>query len=112
MQVLKFGGSSVANANDINRVVEIIKNNKADTKIVVVVSVLSGVTNMLLKTAILAETNDELYKTILKDIENKHLFAVKEMIPVQQLIAVLSLVKEICNEAEDICNGIFLLREL
>ena len=71
MQVLKFGGSSVANANDINRVVEIIKNNKADTKIVVVVSVLSGVTNMLLKTAILAETNDELYKTILKDTEKK-----------------------------------------
>lgn len=84
MQILKFGGSSVANANNINRVVEIIKNNKADTKIVVVVSALGGVTEMLLKTAVLAETNDELYKTILKDIEDKHLLAVKEMIPMQQ----------------------------
>lgn len=40
MQVLKFGGSSVASAENINKVVGIIKNKKADTKTVVVVSVL------------------------------------------------------------------------
>ena len=32
MQVLKFGGSSVANAENINKVVEIIKNKKTDGK--------------------------------------------------------------------------------
>jgi bifunctional aspartokinase / homoserine dehydrogenase 1 len=112
MQVLKFGGSSVANAENINKVVEIIKNKKADTKTVVVVSALGGITDLLLKTAALAEANDESYKTILKEIEDKHLDAVKALIPVQQQSGVLSLVKTICNEAEDICNGIFLLREL
>jgi len=112
MQVLKFGGSSVANAENINKVVEIIKNKKADRKTVVVVSALGGITDMLLKTAALAEANDELYKTILQDIEHKHLDAVKNLVPVQQQSAVLSLVKKICNEIEDICNGIFLLREL
>ena len=112
MQVLKFGGSSVANAENINKVVEIIKNKKADTKTVVVVSALGGITDLLLKTAALAEANDESYKTILKEIEDKHLGTVQELIPVQQQSSVLSLVKKICNEAEDICNGIFLLREL
>lgn len=112
MQVLKFGGSSVANAENINKVVEIIKNKKADTKTVVVVSALGGITDLLLKTAALAEANDETYKTILQEIESKHLQAVKDLIPVQQQSSVLSLVKTICNEVEDICNGIFLLREL
>ena len=112
MQVLKFGGSSVANAENINKVVEIIKNNSADTKTVVVVSALGGITDLLLKTAALAEANDEEYKTLLQEIETKHLQAVKDLIPVQQQSAVLSLVKKICNEAEDICNGIFLLGEL
>jgi len=112
MQVLKFGGSSVANAGNINKVVEIINNRSAGVKTIVVVSALGGITDMLLKAAALAEANDETYKTVLQEIENKHLHAVKELIPVQQQSAVLSLVKKISNEAEDICNGIFLLREL
>ena len=112
MQVLKFGGSSVGNAENINKVVEIIKNRKGDTKTIVVVSALGGITDMLLNTAALAEANDESYKSVLQEIESKHLQAVKDLIPVQQQSAVLSLVKKICNEAEDISNGIFLLREL
>ena len=112
MQVLKFGGSSVANAENINKVVEIIKNKKYNVKTIVVVSALGGITDMLLKTATLAEANDETYKIILKEIEDKHLDAVKALIPVQQQSTVLSMVKKICNETEDICNGIFLLREL
>lgn len=112
MQVLKFGGSSVANAENINKVVAIIKNRKAAAKMIVVVSALGGITDLLLKSASLAEANNELYKTILQKIEDKHLEAVKELIPVQQQSALLSQVKKICNEAEDICNGIFLLGEL
>ena len=77
-----------------------------------VVSALGGITDLLLKTAALAEANDESYKTSLQEIEDKHLETVKNLIPVQQQSGVLSLVKTICNEAEDICNGIFLLREL
>ncbi|MBK8611691.1 MAG: bifunctional aspartate kinase/homoserine dehydrogenase I [Chitinophagaceae bacterium] len=112
MQVLKFGGSSVANAENINKVTEIIKNKKNNTRTIVVVSALGGITDLLLKTATRAETNDESYKALLLEIENKHLQAVKELIPVQQQSALLSLVKKNCNEIEDICNGIFLLREL
>jgi aspartokinase/homoserine dehydrogenase 1 len=112
MQVLKFGGSSVANAENINKVVEIIKNKKNDSITLVIVSALGGITDLLLKTAALAEANDESYKIILQEIEAKHLDAVKKLIPVEQQTGILSLVKNICNEAGEICNGIFLLKEL
>ena len=37
---------------------------------------------------------------------------VKDLIPVQQQSAVSNLVNKICNETEDVCNGIFLLCEI
>lgn len=112
MQVLKFGGSSVANAENINKVIDIIKSRKTAGKMAVVVSAFGGITDLLLKTASLAAANDETYKSALLEIEQRHLESVKELLPVQQQSAMLSLVKKLCNEAEDICNGIFLLGEL
>lgn len=111
MQVLKFGGSSVANAENISKVTEIIKNYAAD-KTIVVVSALGGITDLLIKAAELAEKADEDYKSVLQEIEHRHLEAVKQLIPVQQQSSILSMVKRSCNEIEDICNGIFLLGEL
>jgi aspartokinase/homoserine dehydrogenase 1 len=111
MQVLKFGGSSVANAENISKVIEIIKNYTTD-KTIVVVSALGGVTDLLIKAAELAEKADEAYKEVLQETERRHLDTVKQLIPVQQQSSILSLVKRACNEIEDICNGIFLLREL
>lgn len=112
MQVLKFGGTSVANAENINKVVAIVKESiKRDTT-VVVVSALGGVTDLLLDAAALAADGNELYKEKLATIELRHIDAVKQLIPVVQQSQLLSLVKKSCNEIEDICNGIFLLREL
>jgi bifunctional aspartokinase / homoserine dehydrogenase 1 len=112
MQVIKFGGSSVASAENINKVVDIIKNKPAGDKIAVVVSALGGITDLLLQCAGLASNNNEAYKTSLQEIETRHLNTVKELIPVTQQSSVLSAVKKMCNEIEDICNGIFLLGEL
>jgi aspartokinase/homoserine dehydrogenase 1 len=112
MQVLKFGGSSVANAENINKVIDIIKKRNKQEKMIIVVSALGGITDLLLKSAAQAETGDETFKETLHEIEQRHLEAVKQLIPVQQQSSVLSLVKRNCNEIEDICNGIFLLTEL
>ena len=109
MQVLKFGGSSVANADNINRVINIIKQD--NNRKAVVVSALGGITDLLLKCAALAEMADETYKTELQNLEDRHLEAVKQLISIQQQSSVLSLVKRGCNEIEDICNGVFLLGE-
>ena len=109
MQVLKFGGSSVANADNIDRVIEIIKHNP-DRK-TVVISALSGVTDLLLSSASMAEAGDEHYKLRLSEIESRHMEIVKKLIPIQQQSSILSHVKKTCNEIEDICNGVFLLSE-
>ena len=112
MQILKFGGSSVENAANISKVAEIIKRAVQKERTAVVVSALGGITDSLLKTASLAATANESYKTVLEEIEKRHMEVVKEIMPVTQQSSLLSLVKKISNDIGDICNGIFLLGEL
>ncbi len=112
MQILKFGGSSVENAANISKVADIIKNSSSKDRTAVVVSALGGITDALLKTATLAATADESYRSLLTDIEKRHIDVVKEIIPVTQQSSLLSFVKKICNDIGDICNGILLLGEL
>lgn len=112
MQVLKFGGTSVANAENIGKVVSIVQQKIKKDKTVVVVSALGGITDLLLGAAAKAAAGDAAYTEKLSIIEQRHLDAVKSLIPVAQQSQLLSLVKKSCNEIEDICNGIFLLREL
>ena len=112
MQVLKFGGSSVANAANINKVIAIIKEKLKEDTTIVVVSAFGGITDILLQCSQLAADGNEAYKEKLHEAELRHLATVKELITITQQSAVLSLVKTLCNQMEDICTGIFLLREL
>ena len=112
MQVLKFGGSSVANAVHISKCIHIIQKAIEKDKTIVVVSALGGITDSLLHCAVAASAGDETYMDSLKAIEQRHLDAVRELIPVTSQSSILSMVKKTCNELEDIFKGIFLLREL
>ncbi len=112
MQVLKFGGSSVANAQNISNVIAIVQEALKEDKISVVLSALGGTTDDLLEAAALASKADLSYKEKLHLIEQRHLSTVKDLIPLDQQSSILSMVKKRCNEIEDICNGVFLLREL
>ena len=118
MQVLKFGGTSVANAENINRVVAIVKgklkkdsSGRPASKIIVVVSALGGVTDLLLGAASEAAEGNESFKEKLAIVEQRHIEAAKQLILVTRQSQMLSLVKKCCNEIEDICSGIFLLGE-
>ena len=112
MQVLKFGGTSVANAENIQKVSAIVQEKLKKDKTIVVVSALGGITDTLIQSGELASVMDESYKEKLQIVERRHLDAVKALLPVAQQSSVLSWVKKSCNEIEDICNGIFLLGEL
>lgn len=112
MQVLKFGGTSVANADNIAKVVKVVEQTLQKGPAVVVVSALGGVTDLLLGAASLAAAGDESFREKLLLVEQRHLDTVKQLMPVDRQSAQLSLVKKACNEIEDICNGIYLLREL
>ena len=112
MRVLKFGGSSVANAENINKIVSILEDRLKNEKLIVVVSALGGTTDALLNSVVLASEGNDQYKEELYKIETRHLEMTKQLIPVAQQSRVLSMVKQHCNEIEDICNGVFLLQEL
>lgn len=112
MQVLKFGGSSVANAENIEKVVNIIQQRSAAEKTIAVVSALGGITDILLNCGTMAAEGNEAYKEQLQVIEARHMETVKALIPVTLQSRILSYVKTQCNELEDIFNGIFLLNEL
>jgi aspartokinase/homoserine dehydrogenase 1 len=112
MQVLKFGGSSVANAGNINKSVQVIQQAVNKDRTIVVVSALGGITDNLLQCARAASVADESYRDSLTLIEQRHLDTVRQLIPVASQSGILSMVKKTCNELEDILKGIFLLREL
>jgi aspartokinase/homoserine dehydrogenase 1 len=112
MQVLKFGGSSVASAANIKQVVAIVAAAAEKAPVVVVVSAMGGITDQIITAAQLASKGQEQYKQLLKEMETRHLDTVRELLPIQQQSATLSLVKQQFNELDGICDGLFLLREL
>ena len=61
MIVLKFGGTSVANAENINKTINIIAQKSKDKKLDVVVSAFSGVTDLLILAGKTASAKDKNY---------------------------------------------------
>ncbi|ANI88737.1 bifunctional aspartate kinase/homoserine dehydrogenase I [Arachidicoccus ginsenosidimutans] len=109
MRVLKFGGSSVANAENIKKVKSIISSD--NDKKIVVVSAMSGVTNQLLEIGIAASNADESYKNIIQQLLDYHLNEVRHLLPVTNQSACLSLVMQLFNDLEDIAESVFRLQE-
>lgn len=80
MLVMKFGGTSVADAAAITRVVKLVKA-RADRKTVIVVSAISEATNFLTEVATLAAKNkEEQYKKILIPFKKRHLKITQDLI--------------------------------
>jgi aspartate kinase len=73
MKVMKFGGTSVSTAKNIRTIGEIIKREKSNTP-VIVVSAVSGVTDLLLS---LQETREK--ANIIKQIRDKHHHLAKDI---------------------------------
>ncbi len=111
MQVLKFGGSSVANAENILKVIEIIRGKVPGNKLIVVVSALGGVTDELLQIATMAEANDESYLQLIDSLKEKHLHAAKSLIP-ENGSETINFIDQSIKEITEISNGVFLLQEL
>lgn len=112
MNILKFGGSSLASPDRIKLVANTIKNHLKDDAVISVFSAFGGVTNDLLLMAELAAKEDLTYKKILEKNEKRHLEAVRELIPVTAQSAILSKVKNEFNRLETLYEGVFLLNEL
>ena len=64
MKILKFGGTSVGNAKNIQLVLKIIQSKSFESPTIVVVSAFSGVTDLLLLASEYAANKDIKYKEI------------------------------------------------
>ncbi len=111
MKIIKFGGSSVANHENIKRVFSILQDKLKTNEIAVVFSAFGGVTESLLKIAQLAREGDEAYRDLLQTLEEKHLTLVRQLIGVHNQSTVMTYVKVRFKELEDLFHGIFLIKE-
>lgn len=112
MNVLKFGGTSVANAQNINLVLDIVSNYEKKDSLVVTVSALSGVTDLLVSAAAKASAKDKTYREIVQLIEHKHKEAIEQLISLPEQGELLESINSNLNHLKTLLDGCFLLGEL
>ena len=112
MKVLKFGGSSVANAENIGKVIEIVKRAAADDACVVVLSAMQGTTDSLIEMGRAAEHGDDGFIARLTEIRDKHRDAIETLFQNGDTSTVGEFVDSILHELESITEGVRRVREL
>ena len=112
MQVLKFGGSSVANADNMSKVVDIVTKAVDRDRTILVASAISGCTDTLIKIGHLASQRDDSYKALIDELQHKHHEIIRNFLPLEKQDES----KEVCDSLFDslrsIAQGVFLLGEL
>ena len=111
MQVLKFGGTSVGSAKNINKVIAILENYSKKDNVISVVSAVGGVTDKLLKAGQLAKDKNNSYKTDFKTIKKIHLSILEELIPINNPTVFEGLEKKL-QSLKKLLDGIYLINEL
>lgn len=113
MKIMKFGGSSVANAERIDRVAKIIQQCKEKGQtFAVVVSALGGVTDLLINMSRKAEKSDLDYKVYYDEYVEKHFQVVESLISEGRQEIVKYELRQSHVELANILQGIFLINEL
>jgi len=114
IQVMKFGGTSMGDAECIGRAAEIIARAARDGRVVAVVSAMSGVTNRLIEAARRSEAGDESAAINIADmLSSQHAAAISALVKDPARSAQLGKeIERIINEAANLCRGTALLREL
>ena len=111
MKVLKFGGSSVANSENIKQVLSIVAKTSKEHKIAVVVSAFGKTTNNLIEGANTALVDIKVAKEILETIKNLHFQVIDDLVKTHKN-EVIEEVTSMLHRLNSIYEGIFLLQEL
>lgn len=110
MKVLKFGGTSVANHENIRKSIAIINNQKE--KIAVIVSALGGVTDQLFHTISLAKSKDKNYYLQLEELKQRHLETAQNLIVDDAKNPIFNYIEQSFEHLNSLLEGCFLLGEL
>jgi aspartokinase/homoserine dehydrogenase 1 len=112
MKVLKFGGSSLATAERIQSVIEIVRPSWEDGSVKsIVVSAFGGITDMLIQASSAALSGKDDFEVLFTHIAQRHLDAVRSLVNLQRQSGILAQTKVMLNELEDVLHGVFLVRE-
>jgi aspartate kinase len=114
LQVMKFGGTSVGNAECIARAAQIIAEGARRGPCIVVVSAMSGVTNRLIDAAKRAEAGEQnAGPEIVEALRQQHEAALVALVADERArVGVREKMAEVLAEGKRWCDGTALLREL
>jgi len=114
LQVMKFGGTSVGNAECIARAAKIIAKGAKEGRCVAVVSAMSGVTNRLIDAAKTAQTGNGGGATAAMDaLRAQHETALAGLVTSEsERVRVKNKLDAVLAEGMRFCEGTALLREL
>jgi bifunctional aspartokinase / homoserine dehydrogenase 1 len=114
LRIMKFGGTSVADASCIQKVSEIIRAASKESDIVVVISAMSGVTNKLIEAAVQSEGGSrEAVARIFTELRKQHGAALTALVDSDsKRNRIGQLMQELFREGERLCEGTMLLHEL
>lgn len=112
MQVLKFGGTSVANAENMKKVVDIVSAAVDRDRTILVLSAISGCTDTLIRTGYLASRRDESYKSLIDSLQRQHHEIIRELLPIEKHEDSTQACDSLFEYLRGIAQGVFLLGEL
>ena len=112
MKVLKFGGTSVGSAENINKVIKIVRNSSKEDNVAVVVSAVGGITDRLLDAADKAVDKDGSYKDAFEQIKKIHIEIVDKLLSGESHSIVSEIINGRLSSLERLLDGIYLINEL
>jgi len=112
MQVLKFGGTSVADAQSMSKCVDIISRAVERDRTIVVVSAIHGFTDALIDAGRLASSRDESYKSMLDDYQGRHHAIIKALLPMEKHEESLEACDQVFDNVRSLAQGVYILGEL
>ena len=110
MKILKFGGTSVANAESIQSVISIVKSQKQKT--VVVVSALGGITNLLIDLLEQAAKKDSSYLDGIDTIRQRHMEPVESFLAKKDQSDIITFLDHKLIQLENLLQSVFQLEEI
>lgn len=112
MQVLKFGGTSVANAQSMGQCADIISKAVSKDRTIVIASAISGFTDALIRVGNLAADKDKSYKDILDEFKERHHTIIRELLPMEKVEESIEACDGIFEILNSVAYGVYLLGEL
>lgn len=111
MNVLKFGGTSVGSAENINKVISVLDKYAKEDRLICVVSAVGGITDRLLKAGDFAQAKNENYISEFDVIKQIHSSILAELIPSKNE-SILKQLEAKLQQLKSLLDGIFLINEL